>query len=70
MFPQHKQNEILTIIEVDDKEEVEELLSYPDDSRSIMTKELLLLIKIPQLKKALNNFSHFLRMTKYFIFMY
>ena len=39
MFGEEKQNEILKKIEVDDKEEVEEIMSYPDDSAgSIMTK--------------------------------
>ena len=40
MFPEEKQKEILKKIEVEDLEDVEEIMSYPDDSAgSIMTKE-------------------------------
>ena len=31
MFAEERQSEILTAIEADDKEEVEEIMSYPDD---------------------------------------
>ena len=60
MFPQHKQNEILTIIEVDDKEEVEELLSYPDDSAgSIMTKETFTLNQNTTVKESIKQLQSF-----------
>ena len=40
MFQKRKQKEILKAIEHGDKEDVEEIMSYPDDSAgSIMTKE-------------------------------
>ena len=60
MFPQHKQNEILTMIEIDDKEEVEELLSYPDDSAgSIMTKETFTLNQNITVKESIKQLQSF-----------
>ena len=60
MFPQHKQNEILTMIEIDDKEEVEELLSYPDDSAgSIMTKETFTLNQNTTVKESIKQLQSF-----------
>ena len=66
MFPQEKQREILEKIEVEDLEDVEEIMSYPDDSAgSVMTKETYTLNQ-----KPLNNCNHSQRMIKFFMFMF
>ena len=60
MLSQDKQNEILKIIEVDDKEEVEEIMSYPDDSAgSIMTKETFTLNQSTSVKDSIKKLQSF-----------
>ena len=60
MFEEDKQNEILTKIEVDDKEEVEEIMSYPDDSAgSIMTKETFTLNQNTTVKDSIKKLQSF-----------
>ncbi len=60
MFHQDKQNEILKIIEADDKEEVEEIMSYPDDSAgSIMTKETFTLNQNTTVKESIKKLQSF-----------
>ena len=60
MFSQNKQNEILKLIEVDDKEEVEEIMSYPDDSAgSIMTKETFTLNQNTSVKDSIKKLQSY-----------
>ena len=60
MFAEKKQSEILTIIEADDKEEVEEIMSYPDDSAgSIMTKETFTLNQNTTVKDSIKKLQSF-----------
>ena len=60
MFEEKKQNKILTIIEADDKEEVEEIMSYPDDSAgSIMTKETFTLNQNTSVKDSIKKLQSF-----------
>ena len=60
MFSQEKQSEILKIIEIDDKEEVEEIMSYPDDSAgSIMTKETFTLNQSTTVKDSIKKLQSF-----------
>ena len=60
MFEEKKQNKILTIIEVDDKEEVEEIMSYPDDSAgSVMTKETFTLNQNTSVKDSIKKLQSF-----------
>lgn len=60
MFPDSKQQEILTKIEVDDKDDVEEIMSYPDDSAgSVMTKETFTLNQNTTVKESIKKTSVF-----------
>ncbi|MFL2510906.1 MAG: magnesium transporter [Candidatus Neomarinimicrobiota bacterium] len=60
MFRENKQKEILTKIEIDDKEEVEEIMSYPDDSAgSIMTKETFTLNQNTTVKESIKKLQSF-----------
>ena len=60
MFPDSKQQEILTKIEVDDKDDVEEIMSYPDDSAgSIMTKETFTLNQNTTVKESIEKLQSF-----------
>jgi Mg/Co/Ni transporter MgtE len=60
MFQENKQKEILTKIEIDDKEEVEEIMSYPDDSAgSIMTKETFTLNQNTTVKESIKKLQSF-----------
>ena len=60
MFEENKQKDILTKIEVDDKEEVEEIMSYPDDSAgSIMTKETFTLNQNTTVKDSIIKLQSF-----------
>ena len=56
MFPEEKQKEILEKIEVEDLEDVEEIMSYPDDSAgSIMTKETFTLNQNTTIKESIKK---------------
>jgi len=56
MFPEKKQKEILEKIEVEDLEDVEEIMSYPDDSAgSIMTKETFTLNQNTTIKESIKQ---------------
>jgi len=56
MFPEEKQKEILEKIEVEDLEDVEEIMSYPDDSAgSIMTKETFTLNQNTTIKESIKQ---------------
>ena len=69
MFSEDKQNEILKIIEIDDKEEVEEIMSYPDDSAgSIMTKETFTLDQNTSVKDSIKKLQSFPENDKIFYF--
>jgi len=60
MFPESKQKEILQKIEVEDLEDVEEIMSYPDDSAgSIMTKETFTLNQNTTIKDSLKQLQNF-----------
>ena len=60
MFPDSKQQEILTKIEVDDKDDVEEIMSYPDDSAgSVMTKETFTLNQNTTVKESIKKLQSF-----------
>tara|TARA_B110000444_G_scaffold3813_1_gene3554 strand:- start:2034 stop:3401 length:1368 start_codon:yes stop_codon:yes gene_type:complete len=60
MFPQEKQREILEKIEVEDLEDVEEIMSYPDDSAgSVMTKETFTLNQNTTIKEAIKQLQSF-----------
>ena len=60
MFPRNKQEEILTAIEHGDKEDVEEIMSYPDDSAgSIMTKETFTLNQDTTVKDSIEKLQSF-----------
>ena len=60
MFPESKQQEILTKIEADDKDDVEEIMSYPDDSAgSIMTKETFTLNQNITVKESIKKLQSF-----------
>ena len=60
MFSEEKQNEIFKTIEDDDKEEVEEIMSYPDDSAgSIMTKETFTLNQNTSVKDSITKLQSF-----------
>jgi len=60
MFPEEKQKEILEKIEVEDLEDVEEIMSYPDDSAgSIMTKETFTLNQNISIKEAIKQLQAF-----------
>ena len=60
MFSDSKQKEILTTIEADDKEDVEEIMSYPDDSAgSIMTKETFTLNQNTTVKDSIKKLQSF-----------
>ena len=60
MFPNEKQKEILKKIEVEDLEDVEEIMSYPDDSAgSIMTKETFTLNQNTTIKEAIKKLQSF-----------
>ena len=60
MFAEKRQSEILTAIEADDKEEVEEIMSYPDDSAgSIMTKETFTLNQNTTVKQSIKKLQSF-----------
>ena len=56
MFPEEKQKEILEKIEVEDLDDVEEIMSYPDDSAgSIMTKETFTLNQNTTIKESIKK---------------
>ena len=56
MFPDDKQKEILEKIEIEDLEDVEEIMSYPDDSAgSIMTKETFTLNQNTTIKESIKQ---------------
>ena len=56
MFPDEKQKEILEKIEIEDLEDVEEIMSYPDDSAgSIMTKETFTLNQNTTIKESIKQ---------------
>ena len=56
MFSEQKQKEILEKIEVEDLEDVEEIMSYPDDSAgSIMTKETFTLNQNTTIKESIKQ---------------
>ena len=56
MFPEEKQKEILEKIEVEDLDDVEEIMSYPDDSAgSIMTKETFTLNQNTTIKGSIKK---------------
>ena len=56
MFPEEKQKEILEKIEVEDLEDIEEIMSYPDDSAgSIMTKETFTLNQNTTIKESIKK---------------
>jgi|TARA_B110000438_G_scaffold237568_1_gene235032 magnesium transporter len=60
MFPEEKQKEILQKIEVEDLEDVEEIMSYPDDSAgSIMTKETFTLNQNTSVRESLKQLQAF-----------
>jgi magnesium transporter len=60
MFPEEKQKEILQKIEVEDLEDVEEIMSYPDDSAgSIMTKETFTLNQNTSVRDSLKQLQAF-----------
>ena len=60
MFAEKRKSEILTAIEADDKEEVEEIMSYPDDSAgSIMTKETFTLNQNTTVKQSIKKLQSF-----------
>ena len=60
MFAEKRQSEILIAIEADDKEEVEEIMSYPDDSAgSIMTKETFTLNQNTTVKQSIKKLQSF-----------
>ena len=60
MFPEEKQKEILQKIEVEDLEDVEEIMSYPDDSAgSIMTKETFTLNQNTTIKETIKQLQAF-----------
>ena len=60
MFTDQKQKEILKKIEVEDLEDVEEIMSYPDDSAgSIMTKETFTLNQNTTIKEAIKKLQSF-----------
>ena len=60
MFQKRKQKEILKAIEHGDKEDVEEIMSYPDDSAgSIMTKETFTLNQNTTVKESIEKLQSF-----------
>ena len=60
MFQKRKQKEILKAIEHGDKEDVEEIMSYPDDSAgSIMTKETFTLNQNTTVKESIKKLQSF-----------
>ena len=60
MFQKRKQKEILKAIEHGDKEDVEEIMSYPDDSAgSIMTKETFTLNQNTTVKESIERLQSF-----------
>ena len=60
MFQKRKQKEILKAIERGDKEDVEEIMSYPDDSAgSIMTKETFTLNQNTTVKESIEKLQSF-----------
>ena len=60
MFRKRKQKEILKAIEHGDKEDVEEIMSYPDDSAgSIMTKETFTLNQNTTVKESIERLQSF-----------
>jgi magnesium transporter len=60
MFAEQKQKEILEKIEVEDLEDVEEIMSYPDDSAgSVMTKETFTLNQNITTKEAIKQLQSF-----------
>ena len=60
MFPEEKQREILEKIEIEDLEDVEEIMSYPDDSAgSVMTKETFTLNQNTTIKEAIQQLQAF-----------
>ena len=60
MFPEEKQRKILEKIEIEDLEDVEEIMSYPDDSAgSVMTKETFTLNQNTTIKEAIQQLQAF-----------
>tara|TARA_Y100000768_G_scaffold122947_1_gene90915 strand:- start:1671 stop:3041 length:1371 start_codon:yes stop_codon:yes gene_type:complete len=60
MFDLDKQKDVLSIIEEEDLEEVEEIMSYPDDSAgSIMTKETFTLNQNITVKEGIKKLQSF-----------
>ena len=60
MFSEEKQKEILEKIEIEDLEDVEEIMSYPDDSAgSIMTKETFTLNQNTTIKETIKQLQAF-----------